>query len=146
VLNMKRGILIKSAIVTGLVICQSFSVQAMSMNSQSNELIPFESCEQATTQAQQAIQVDRQELKDYYKLKNLNPGQIPADQIRQAKFEALNLIRQYRDDAIQKEQDILNRCSVDDAEGTLEGLESAFDHLNIQLAMAHIHHYNSEAN
>lgn len=142
---MKRVVFINCAILAGLVIFQSAVVCAASFDSSSG-IVPFVSCHDARLQARHLIAADQKELKDYYRLKELKPGIYPANEIQRARFEALSLIRQYRDNARRQESVVLNHCSVSETESTLHRLEQAFDRLNIELAVARFHHKDSPVN
>ncbi len=140
---MKRAV-IKSAIIAGMIF-QAAVVWGTGFDS-SNGIVPFVSCHDARLQARHVIVTDQKELKDYYQLKKIKPGIYPTSEIQRARFEALNLIRQDRDNARLQESVILNHCSVTETESTLHRLEHVFDRLNIELAVARFQHNDSPLN
>ncbi len=95
----------------------------------------FENCERAKSLARNLIVVVQKDLVSYHQLQTLSPKQYPVAEILRAKYHALDLIREYRDETQAQESRVLNSCNVDMAENTLHGLETAFDSLNIEIAM-----------
>ena len=140
---MKRIILIATAIAACTTILTSRHAMAMSdfdqasnnLNQPPSYFDRFENCEKAKSQARDLIMVVQRGLENYRQLETLSPKQYPVDQILRAKYQALDLIRAYRDKTQEQENDVLSSCNVDMAENTLHGLETAFDRLNIELAM-----------
>ena len=140
---MKSIILIATAIAACTTVTVSLNAFAMSdfdqasnnLNQPPSYFDRFENCEKAKSQARDLIVVVQRGLENYHQLETLSPKQYPIDQILRAKYQALDLIQAYRDKTQEQENDVLSSCNVNRAENTLHDLETAFDRLNIELAM-----------